>query len=205
MAMIDIEFDWPRAFEYELGTAKGEKVIRQVGTRTETILPLRNGRLYLDFAGLNGSPEACLEFAKSWGFLGFDYSVRGLPTPSQKGAEERIADWRLAIKFINEWLRVLRGDYGSRLAPGWRTRTEIATVKVLLTEEGQAQRALVLRPPSLFDAMKLQLAQASGSGNDIKACPQCGRWFEAGARGKRTVARFCSDKCRNQHHRRTHQ
>jgi len=34
----------------------------------------------------------------------------------------------------------------------------------------------------------------------VKTCPRCGRWFKAGAEGKRNIAKFFSE-CRNQFHR----
>jgi hypothetical protein len=213
MGMIDIDFDWPVASAYVLAASRRGRVIRQASADTERAWPLRHkGKLYLEFANLGRdfSPEECLAFAARWGFLGFKgKGAEPIPTPPKKGAEERIDDWQLAIEFMDRWLRTLRGDYGGQLnqllrsrgaAPG-RVRTRISNIEVLLAEEPEGRRALVLRPPSLLDAMKLQLAQSAGSGNDIKTCPRCGRWFEAGAEGKRSVARFCSDKCRNQFHR----
>jgi hypothetical protein len=213
MATIGIDFDWPRAFQYKLASSKQGQVIQQTSVNTERTWPLRyNGKLYLEFANLDRSPEACLKFATRWGFLGF----RGkgadeppVPTPPKKGAEEQVEDWRSAIGFMKQWLDALRGDYGGQLnqllrtrgALVGRSRTKITNIDVFLAEEPEGRRSLVLKPPSLLDAMKLQLAQSAGSGNDFKTCPRCGRWFEAGAHGKRTVAKFCSDKCRNQFHR----
>jgi hypothetical protein len=213
MAIIDADFDWPRALRYELARSKQGQVIRQTSANTERIWPLRhNTKLYLEFANLEPKAEAYLTFARRWGFLGFkgkgaDHPA--IPTPPKKGAEERVEDWRSEIEFMKQWLRALGGDYGGQLnqllrtrgAAGGRTRTRITDIEVLLAEEPEGHRALVLRPPSLLNAMKLQLAQSAGGGKDIKTCPRCGKWFEAGAEAKRSVARFCSDRCRNQFHR----
>src|SRR5262249_24745568 len=54
-----------------------------------------------------------------------------------------------------------------------------------------------LQPPSLLDAIWLQLGQAITSNADLRSCVHCGNWFEAGGRsGRRADAKFCSDACR---------
>jgi hypothetical protein len=76
----------------------------------------------------------------------------------------------------------------------------ITSVDVLLSTDSApagAHRGLVLRPPSLIDAIKLQLAQSVASGNAISTCQQCSKWFEVGGKGKRNIAKFCSDRCRS--------
>jgi hypothetical protein len=60
---------------------------------------------------------------------------------------------------------------------------------------------LKLLPPTLLDAIWLQLGQAVASNADLKECPQCGKWFEAGpSSGKRRHAMFCSRKCKTDFH-----
>jgi hypothetical protein len=80
----------------------------------------------------------------------------------------------------------------------------ITTIDVLLVSgQPDGRPTLSLRPQNLIDAMRIQLAQSIASGNLINVCPICGAWFEKGGRGgsaKRSIARFCSDKCRNQFH-----
>lgn len=56
---------------------------------------------------------------------------------------------------------------------------------------------LRLEPPSLLDAIWLQLGQAITSDADLRLCALCGNPFEAGGKsGRRADAKFCSDECR---------
>jgi len=74
---------------------------------------------------------------------------------------------------------------------------------ILVPGKPDGRLALSLRPKVLVDAMRVQLAQSIAGGNEISVCEVCGSWFEKGGRGgdaKRSIARFCSDKCRNQFH-----
>jgi hypothetical protein len=56
---------------------------------------------------------------------------------------------------------------------------------------------LKLEPPSLLDAIWLQLGQAITSDADLRLCALCGNPFEAGGKsGRRADAKFCSAECR---------
>jgi hypothetical protein len=56
---------------------------------------------------------------------------------------------------------------------------------------------LRLQPPTLLDAIWLQLGSDLTGNAALRACAQCGEWFEAGAgSGRRADAKFCSDHCR---------
>jgi hypothetical protein len=80
----------------------------------------------------------------------------------------------------------------------------ITTVEVALVPGKPHGRAVhSFRPGVLRDAMRIQLSQSIVSGNAVNVCPVCGNWFERGGRGgdvKRSIARFCSDRCRNAFH-----
>jgi hypothetical protein len=195
VAKIEIDFQWRRAFAYELAGSKRGPVIRQMSGRLEQYSPLQtHQQLYLLFAKLDGSPEACLEFASHWGLLGL---------LCHKGAVEEIDEWKHQIKLVRSWVQTLEIEHGGKSpsvsTPNFiRSRTKITTLDVLLGSSGVpgASLAMVLRPRTLVDAMLLQLAQSAASGNSILACQQCGQWFEAGTEGKRSVSKFCSDRCR---------
>src|SRR5262249_4858922 len=59
---------------------------------------------------------------------------------------------------------------------------------------------LRLQPPTLLDAIWLQLGAALTSNAELKQCEQCGTWFEAGVgTGRRADAKFCSDRCQVKH------
>jgi len=92
------------------------------------------------------------------------------------------------------WIQALGVDGAPA---GFLSRQKVASVELLFETHPLGRRAILLRPITLMDAMLLQLAQAQAGGGSIATCQQCGKWFEVGAEGKRKVAKFCSDQCRN--------
>jgi len=192
MTTIDTEFKWSRGFEYEIGIHEGMRVIRQSSRTRQTFEPLKvPTKLYLAFSELDGSPEAYVDFARKWGLL---------EKPADEGAWEFVHVWRSEIKKMKNligFVSMVKTEDGRRL------RMEMASLKAFLVSgEPNTRPALVLQPPSLLEAMKLQLAQSHASGAALQRCsqPSCGKWFEVGAAGKRSVAKFCSDTCRNRYH-----
>jgi hypothetical protein len=198
MTTIDIDFKWTRACltsrsarsdTYKIDTAA--QVIRQAdGVGRETFEPLTvPTKLYLAFAELDGSPESCVGFARAWGLL---------TTRAANDASEPLEVWRREIKEMKAWIRrvhVVRTENSRRI------RMRMTSLDVaLVSGEPNTKPALVLEPRTLLDAMHLQLAQSHASGAALQSCEQCKKWFEVGARGKRSVAKFCSDECRNRFH-----
>jgi hypothetical protein len=189
-----IEFKWPRPRLCELAGG----AIRQIGSgRDNQWAPLEHvPDLYLQFAQLDGSEDACLAFARGFGLL---------TTPAKTGAEERIDDWQREIKRMESLTRMVGMV---KTANARRVLLRVTTIDVALlsgeshgsTVEPAVKPILVLQPKTLLDAMKLQLAQAQAGGATLHTCDQCGRLFEVGAGAKRSVAKFCSDKCRQRHH-----
>jgi hypothetical protein len=57
--------------------------------------------LYLQFARLDGSAEACRDFATSYGLL---------TTPAKTGAAERVADWQREIKWMQRLTAIGNSD-----------------------------------------------------------------------------------------------
>jgi hypothetical protein len=192
MAKIAIDFEWTRGFAYEIAGSKRAPVIRQRGARSERFWPLQmHESLYLLFAKLDGSPEACLQFASRWGLLGDQGPV---PT-----TEEEVDHWQHQIKEVRALIRSLQaGLTGQNFANAFaaRVRTRITSLDVLLSFEPGSRPAMVLQPRTLTEAIKLQLTQSAASNNTILTCQQCNEWFEVGGDAKRSVAKFCSDRCR---------
>jgi hypothetical protein len=183
---IDIDFEWSVGRCYECVVDEEAKlVVRQTSRQLDLKRPLQTfSELYLAFAKLDGSPEACLKFARLWGLL---------RQPAKLGASERLDDWK---REINE-MRHLVNAAGFVQMGGIRARMAKVDVELVSGEPGAFMR---LHPATLFDAMIVQLVQSQASGASLQTCGQCGRWFEVGAAGKRKVAKFCSDRCRNRFH-----
>lgn len=195
MPKFDLDCVWYRAPRYEL--AKRNTIIRAKG-ELEPYLPFRMENLPFIFERLDGTPQKCLEFAQTFGFL-----QTGPAAGCRIGDEEEIDFWRASIELVRGWIKILAGDPGAgrmvmpsprglKFEAPW-VGTNIADAKVFIDcKPGQARR-LSLRPIGLLNMMLLQLATSSG----ISACEQCGNWFDVGGEGRRVIAKFCSDECRN--------
>ena len=58
-------------------------------------------------------------------------------------------------------------------------------------------QTLTIKPPNLLGAMWLQFAQFASGTYELKRCPGCGRYFQAGKGARRRAdAITCSDACR---------
>ena len=208
LSKVDIGFEWAKGEAYEIvepslprskddpfAATIDEPHIRQTG-RTEKKMqrPLEmRPTLHLDFAHLDGSAESCRDFAQGWGLLW---------TYAEVGAKERLSTWQNEIKIMKATVQGLRNAIDEDAFP---SRGVIIAETDLLLVSGKPDEWPVLshRPRSLRNAMRIQLAQSIAGGNAISVCPICGAWFQRGGRGgdvKRSIARFCSDKCRNAFH-----
>jgi hypothetical protein len=183
------EFKWPRPRECALDG----KAVRQVGSgRDVDWEPLKHvPDLYLRLAELDGSGEACAEFATKYGLL---------VTPAKTGAAEPVENWQREIRKMKSLISVAGM---ARTANSRRVLVRVTEVAVaLLSGEpgGDVKPALVLQPKTLLAAMQVQLASAQAGGAALQTCAQCGHWFEVGGAAKRSIAKFCSDKCRLRAH-----
>jgi len=202
MAKLAIDFEWTRRrADGGIGYECVDQKIRQVGRPSEKLRPLEiHPTLYLDFAKLSAAPakpltaEAiaeCVKFAKTWGLLTMH---------AREGAEEDLHLWQREIKKMKGLIAMAPMI---RTANSRRVRAHVTSVDISLESRlPDARPALVLQARTLLDAMLVQFAQSTASGNSLHVCAQCGEWFEvgAGADAKRSVAKFCSDRCRNRHH-----
>jgi hypothetical protein len=82
----------------------------------------------------------------------------------------------------------------------WRDKSPlrcVADLKASLMRDRASGTAVIsLSPTTLLDALWLQLAQALSGGTQFRRCEKCNIPFSVGGKGRRLVARFCSDKCR---------
>jgi hypothetical protein len=192
MTNIQVVSEWTRGRRYEHVPYKGGLAIRQADKGRERFNPLdpvRATSLAVRFAALDGSPERCVAFANHFGLL---------TTPASFGAQEPLDIWQREIKKMKSLISmtdVVRSTNSRRI------RMKMATLNVgLQSGLPDTKPALVLWPQTLLDAMIVQFAQSKASGRTIRACQQCGNWFEQGFDAKRSVAKFCSDRCRNRYH-----
>lgn len=67
--------------------------------------------------------------------------------------------------------------------------------------EHRPRPSLNFSPNNLLSAIDLQFYQAIAGMTELRACENCGTWFECGPGGtRRSASRFCSDACRFNFH-----
>lgn len=201
-----IDFEWGRAADgYEIvwpkpkaaGEKRGTRIITgDVGPtlepksdRTIRYRPLdEHPALFKEFAELDSSPEAILEFANKYGLLNDDgppcrlwndgiITLKAAVILWERGAEE---------PFIQAW-----------------NATKLGQISIKLVCRGQKETpGLAMVPSSLESAMYIQLAQAITGNRGLQRCLWCATWFLFGAgTGRRKSAHYCSDHCRKVAHR----
>lgn len=204
-AVLNVDFLWPVGREYRIVTPTPQEeadpfapirelCIVQDGPEQFVQQPLRNGRLYLQFADLLKAPnfeDACLEFARLF----------GLPTQhAGDGAKERLSRWRTLAEQMRDSIEGLQRAIEEKMLPP--LGASITEMHVMLVPGMDGRPTLALQPDRLWDALRLQLGQSIAGGRTIHACENsgCEKLFETGGgRGtgaKRLNAKFCSDECR---------
>jgi hypothetical protein len=206
-ASFEIDLPWPVAragYEVRRTSWIGNTILTRGPHEDVVIVPKSGNRrfeepfranpaLFLRFAALDESSEACADFASRFGLL----------HRTRRAADgERFALWREHLRRFKRLADLWREGGASHLlrraSPS--DLPHPAIMHVGLTWVGE-RPALVLVPESLLAGLELQLAVAVAGGSEIRACDQCGIFFERG-RGKqrRAQARFCSDICRFEFH-----
>ena len=104
---LAIDFDWSRGRAYEIvvpplrrakkdpfALSVDEPHVTQTGDAFDPMRPLEaHPDLFMDFAKLNGSAEACADFAGKWGLLEKRANAGGI-------IQERLSFWRKRIEIM---------------------------------------------------------------------------------------------------------
>jgi hypothetical protein len=142
--------------------------------------------LYRVFANLVTTEEKLLEFVNRYGPL-TEYGNQECGEELLFGLSHASEMGTLLSRFSAE-----RAAYFSRFGEkglAW-SRIDVALAFNPMTNKPQFR----LTPPSLANALWLELGQALSSDASIRNCLHCGGWFEAGpGTGRREDAKFCSD------------
>jgi hypothetical protein len=168
--------------------SRRNRIVRRGGQ----LLPYRpfehtGGVLHRIFVNLGNSVEGLLEFFTRFGPL------------TQEGLDPNCGeDIRFALSAAEAMRDLLscsvreRAIYVSRFGEkgvAW-SRIDVALTFNPMTNKPQFR----LTPPTLVNALWLELGQALSSDASIRNCLHCGGWFEAGpGTGRREGAKFCSD------------
>jgi len=153
------------------------------------------GRLYQIFASLGSTAKQLLDFVNRFGPLTED--------GNRECGEEVLFAFSAAGAMREVLSRPLkeRGAYFARYGDkGLRwSRIDVSLVSNPITSKPQFR----LTPPTLINAIWIQLGQALSSDASIRNCLHCGEWFEAGPGARRREdAKFCSDAHRVAFHSR---
>jgi hypothetical protein len=204
MALIYIDFEWWRdakGYRLEHGRIVGN------GGKDLAYRPLDEfSTLYTVFAKTPQTPEGLLDFVRKFGRLTLDSQDR----PKGDDVRKVLPN----IETISMVLGMLAGGKLPRDKQGgpfkYTAKTAMGDIVVpggvplpgklrawLAPDPTTGAWRMKLQPPSLLDAIWLQLGQAITSNADLRSCAHCGNWFQAGGRsGRRADAKFCSDECR---------
>jgi hypothetical protein len=205
--MFEIDLEWPVANQYVVRAAthpRGDRAIYVAKNTTYTLRkPLEeNPKLYLEFANLDGSENACLKFAHQYGGMS-DLRYQG----RDPGAIDSLGQWRGLIRMIRDIIKVC--ELG-RARPaeafrqfGKRDRSLLGGLNAYLSiESPKSPPTLKIRCESLLAGIELQAVQSILGGRTTIQCIECSRWFEIGAGARRSQSKFCSTRCKDNYHNR---
>jgi hypothetical protein len=168
------------------GAQRAEHVRSGGGKRVEYSPTKKFDQLYKTFVNIKTSDDV-LRFIRLYGTLTENGSRMG---------EEVSVVLKHAAAF-RDWLAVPPNR--KRLAEGLgKTGLMFASLKARLAVDRNGMLSLQIVPKDLLSALWLHLAETLASGEaTIRACLQCGAWFEVGrGRPRRLDAKFCSDEHR---------
>ena len=204
---LAIDFDWSRGRAYEIvvpplrrakkdpfALSVDEPHVTQTGDAFDPMRPLEaHPDLFMDFAKLNGSAEACADFAGKWGLLEKRANAGGI-------IQERLSFWRKRIEIMRLSIDGLKRAFEEKHPMAMRGENIAPLDLKLVPGKPHGRPTLALQPETLWWAMRVQLAQKIAGGNTFHKCERCGDPFVSGPTAKRIIAQFCSDYCRKRFH-----
>jgi hypothetical protein len=204
--MFELDLEWPVATEYVVRAAKQPRGDRAIYVAKNATYTLRkpfeeNPKLYLEFANLDGSENACLNFAHQYG------SMHDQRYPPQDPALDLLSQWRGNIQNIRDVIKVCElgrarpaeafRRFGKRdwlLYGGLQAYLSIETPK--------SPPTLKIRCEFFLAGIELQAVQSILGGRTTVQCIECIRWFEIGSGARRSQSKFCSIRCKDNYHNR---
>jgi hypothetical protein len=205
---FDIDLEWPVATRYVTRAAKKPRGDRAIYVAPDATLNMRrpfddNPNLFAEFADLDGSEQPCLQFAHKYGTLVADprYPV------SDPGFLETLTQWRGYIKYIRGIIECCKLGR-ARPAEAFRQfgKRDISLYgglnAYLSIVSPSAPPTLSFRCEYLLAALELQAIQSILGGRDVAKCIECSKPFEIGSGARRSQAKFCSTRCKDNYHNR---
>jgi hypothetical protein len=210
--MFEIDLDWAVASKYVLQPV-GRRSTRDLAicpAKDADITPYRPVEqcpaLYAEFAKLDGSKKACLEFAHKYGLLYTDLKLAAVGRGVDPRVFETLRHWRAHIATVKE---IINRCELSRTNPSEAFRQFVKKDKSLFGVElylsvksANSPASLDVRGVSLASAIELQAIQSILEGHRSQQCIECPRWFQIGVGARRSQSKFCSIRCKDNYHNR---
>jgi hypothetical protein len=200
--MFEIDLNWPIASGYLVrpsAAIPGEaSLCPEDGATITWHRPLEaNPLLYREFAHLDGSEQSCLGFAQKNGLLFHRSARRG----------DLLSLWRQYIEHLKHVIKFCElGSTNPRQAVRQFGQGKIGLLAkfypALSLQGPRAPPVLLMRCDSLLGAIQMQAVQSILGGRKSVQCMECSIWFEIGPGARRSLAKFCSNQCKDRFHNR---
>jgi hypothetical protein len=214
--MLEITLEWPVASCYVVRSIEpfGDEALAPshraaIRIAEDATVSLRrpleeNASLYAEFANLNGSEKACLDFAHQYGTLFPPYDARTRHISNRPDLESFV-NWKREIKKMRD---IIRRCELSRSNPaeafrqfGKRDKWLIGVDLVLSITNPHSPATLETRVQTLIAGMQLQAVQSIlFEGRKSVQCIECNRPFLIGGGARRSQSKFCSTRCKDSFH-----
>jgi hypothetical protein len=209
--VFEIDLEWPVASQYVLrpvapaGSAKKELALYPADDATITYRrPLeREPTLYAKFARLDGSQQSCLNFAQKYGLL----AVSRYPDYFDLSQIETLSFWRAHIKSIRKIIALCElghsnpaeafRQFGKHEFPLYGDLELSLSIKSPRTPP-----SIDVRSTYLLAAIELQAIQSIIAGRKSVQCIECSKFYEIGGGARRSLSKFCSQRCKDTYHNR---
>jgi len=206
--MIAIELEWPVATQYvvEEVPPTAERAIRVAEKATIRLCRPFDGNpsLYAEFASLDGSEKACLNFAHRYGTLFYPHKIKTvIGTP----VREALSEWKHLIKRTRNLIRrceLSRANPEEAFRQFAKKDRRLFSVEVFLSiKSSNSPATLEMRPESLYAAIELQtILSIIFEGRQPYECIECNKPFTVGIGARRSQSKFCSRRCKDTYHNR---
>jgi hypothetical protein len=211
---LEISLEWPVASRYVVRDIElygdhprsHRAAIRIAEDATIAVRrPLEeHASLYAEFANLNGSEKACLDFAHKYGTLFLPEDARTRVSRSSPDLESFV-NWKQEIKKVRD---IIKRCELSRSNPaeafrqfGKRDKWLVGVELVLSIKDSHSRAALETRVGTLIAGIQLQAVQSVlFEGRKSVQCIECNRPFLIGGGARRSQSKFCSTRCKDSFH-----
>jgi hypothetical protein len=207
-SMFEIDLSWPVASKYVLRRSSRGRELALYPAVDATVTWRRpfdsNSSLYAEFAKLDGSGSSCQQFAERYGLL---FASNYADGDADQFQIETLSFWRGHIRYIGRVIDFCELGKANPAEAFRQYRNEEFSLHgqlelALSIKSSKAPPSLDVRCTCLLAAMELQAIRSILAGRRSLQCIECSGWFEIGADARRSIAKFCSIRCKDSYHNR---